>query len=211
MLGMLLGAIAPTLANAVKDMAFGKAVDFVKDHTGIDLGHVKDHNDIDALDLDVIKKIKEGDIYLQLKEEENRHGEAMYDKTLKEQQAIIDADMKDKEQARDIYKMQQGSSSIFTRHFLEIFTIIITTAVFMIFFFILAGDTSKLDANTKTVVIEFAKAVFLLVIGFWFGSSHGSKVAGQNIVKMNSHHNTLTGEFGDSLGNVSSDELDGLY
>ena len=105
------------------------------------------------------------------------------EKSMKERVAIQAADLADdlargafdeytRENARDVYKMQMDSNSKFTTHFLELLTLIILVPSSIVFLYMMITSDDPLVTNN---IMEFMKNILLLVIGFWFGSSLGSK------------------------------------
>jgi len=155
----------PLIYNMMKDASDIEWLAKIKIHSGVDLEDVKlkiSDTDIKALEL------YESELLQDLQDAADKD-ESIYDKELNELKFVEES----RENARDLYREMQGSESWLTKHFTEILTLILILSTVLY----IAAMLSNPDIIRRMEgITEFIKNVVLLTIGFWFGSSKGSKV-----------------------------------
>lgn len=104
---------------------------------------------------------------------QNVDDDSGFDKRFSSLEALIKLDSEDRENARDLYLESGKSTSWFKAHFMEILTVIILTLT-ALYFNALMGLSPE-ESTGLVNVTEFIKNVIILVVGFFFGSSAGSK------------------------------------
>lgn len=177
---MLLGLVGSLVKNGLGSLAerlFETAVDKgedivkskIKEITGLDIDMKRE------LTPEQILKFKQnGEKLTKTFEElveENRHEEKMA--MIEIQSDEIAA--KDRDSARDMHKVAMEKGSWLNKNFLEILSIIIIIGIGLFEFYILNMDVKDSDLGLITSVQKFVEFIGVGLVGFWFGSSKGSK------------------------------------
>lgn len=161
-LGTLAGAILDNVIGEGKD----KAEEIIKSVTGlsIDLGSNPTAEQLEALKNSQVSLMDR----LAVNKETNRHEEAIMLNNFNLDKLSVD----DVKSAREANMVYAKSESWLVQNFLPLFSMVLFIMIFWSMSYILENHV---EGITATVVMEFDKAIALLVVGFWFGSSSGSK------------------------------------
>ena len=153
----------PLIYSMMKDVPDTEWQAKIKLHSGVKIDSVSKLNDEDKEAL----KAYESELLQELQDEVDK-GDSVYDKELKELSMVEES----REAARDLQREMMQSDSWLTKHFIEILTLLLVSITGLyIFSLIVHPDlVRRLEGVT-----EFIKNVILLIIGYWFGSSKGSK------------------------------------
>ena len=179
LVGMLLEQGLPILADSVLEQIEDKGIDsankFIKDKTGIEL-------DLNTIDKDSLKIVKEllgthSDTFnsvekeLQFEKEVNREEPSIVKAGIKEQ-ALFLHDVQD---AREKGHKMMESEDKLMRYFLPSFSVFLVIVILGFMGAVIwIPSTADGMKGIESSVLEFFKSILILLIGFWFGSSHSS-------------------------------------
>ena len=147
MFELLAGKGLSMLTEMVLDKGEDVVRDLVKDNLGIDLDSPEQ---VEA----GIDSLKDLDMQLLLDKEYHRNEEK-----------IMDLALHDVQDAREQGTTMMQSEDKFIKHFLPIFSVLLAIAIIASFVF------ATLDDGVR----EVFKTILIMIIGYWFGSSLGSK------------------------------------
>lgn len=173
-----LGTLASSIFDGFMDKGEGAIKDIIKDKLGVDIDFNKP---LSKKDLELFKH-KEEVIRLELDnlKERNRHEED----TLRQELSYAKLDVEDVKSAREANMTYSKSESWLVQNFLPLFSMLL---FFMISWSMMYILENNIEGLTATVIMEFDKAIAVMVISFWFGSSYGSKKKDESFDRMMSH------------------------
>ena len=147
MFELLAGKGLSMLTEMVLDKGEDVVKDLVKTNLGIDLDSPEQ---VDA----GMESLKDLDMQLLLDKEYHRNEEK-----------VMDLALHDVQDAREQGTTMMQSEDKFIKYFLPIFSVLLAIAIIASFVF------SSLDDGVR----EVFKTILIMIIGYWFGSSLGSK------------------------------------
>jgi len=193
MVGALLTSLAAgglsNLASSIFEGIVGEGEEIVKDFMEDKLG----------IEVDFSKPLTEGDIALfkhkealliqELSElkERNRHEELMLTNELEYSKLEVE----DVKSARVSNMEYSKSGHWLVANFLPLFSIFIMSMIGYSMLAILTMEPASMNERIATQIMEFDKIIGTLVIGFWFGSSYGSKRKDESLINTASKKNEV--------------------
>ena len=191
MIGTLLASLAAgglsNLAGSIFDGIVSEGEDkikeFMEDKLGIDIDFSKPLTEADI----ALFKHKEALLVQELGmlKERNRHEELMLTNELEYSKLEVE----DVKSARDSNVAYIKSEHWLVANFLPLFSILIMGMIGYSMLVILMMEPGSVNERIATQIMEFDKIIGTLVIGFWFGSSYGSKRKDDSLINTASKKN----------------------
>lgn len=174
-----LANLASSIFDAFTDKGEEKVKELLKEHLGIDI----DFNEVLTESDIALFKHKEAILLQSLDtlRENNKHKEFLITKDIESEQMVFE----DIQDAREANKTYVNSQSSITANFLPIFSTIILALVFWNIYHILGMVITPDNERIVYMLLEFDKALALITVSFWLGSSFGSKLKDINTNNIN--------------------------
>jgi len=200
-----LSSLAESLFSTLIDKGANSVESTIKDVTGLDIDLNGDAND-EIIGILSRNESKLTDALANLREE-NRHEEVMGKQALE----TFEKELESQKGAREQFARMQKSESWLSAHFLEVLTVIVLASTFILIYMLLFGSVNPDNKSLISTILEFLKLIDFTIIGFWYGSSKGSKDKTKEIVKTINSHDTLGSRAGHAIGDMVENKIDDLF